>query len=161
MEREKWAHRLVLCGLDRPTHSGVKAEEEKKSCRVENVKNKFHVKLGNYSEVRTFEEDTTAKKNASFGAFMAHNGNERLASFSTPTPLTRWCERLYFWLSVLPHGEWVTKHTHHECTVTVIQNRRQRNESASSYLLYKSNATQFFYFKHRISDIIWIACIDL
>lgn len=71
VEREKWAHRLVLCGLDRPTHFGVKAEQTKEKCK--NVKkkkkllrrkrnNKFHRKFGNYSEVRAFEEDTAAKR---------------------------------------------------------------------------------------------------
>lgn len=40
----------------------MKAEQTKEKKSSRKGKNKFHGKLGNYSEVRTFEEDTAAKR---------------------------------------------------------------------------------------------------
>lgn len=67
--KEKSEHRLVLCGLDRPTHSGVKAVETKENKKNQaSSKNKFHGKFENYSEVRTFEEDTAAERKPHHGS---------------------------------------------------------------------------------------------
>lgn len=88
--KEKSERRLVVCGLDRPAHSGVNAVQIKENKTKQKVSGVVNVrKIFTESLEMTLRSECSRKiQQQKENRITAHNGNKRLASFSTYRPLT-------------------------------------------------------------------------